>query len=178
MDVAQAQASNTGEEVVFDDPGWPYTIRVRMSPDTKRPVVRELTVTAREEHTSSPRSTPRHPPVTSTVLAQIPVRQLASVAASLLAGEGEAQYRMLASPRLPGKRDWPPDHLARVARVAAWARATGRAGGMSGTIAEFWGVHCRTARRWLALLRVEDQPATRTAPSPVPDPPAADAVPG
>src|SRR5690349_6332565 len=89
-------------------------------------------------------------PITSTVLSLIPVRQIASVAASALAVEGEAQYRMLAAPRPPGLRSWPPDHFQRVARVAAWARATGRTGGAAGAMAEFWGVHYRTARRWIS----------------------------
>jgi hypothetical protein len=142
MDVSRAQLSNTGECVQLTDPEFPYTVDAYLRPDAERPEVRGLVVWAREDAD----------PITSTVLAQIPVRQIASVAASALKGEGEAQYRMLARPRPAGSRSWPPDHFTRVARVAAWARSTGRTGGAAGTVAEFWGVHYRTARRWLSRL--------------------------
>ena len=138
MDVSRAQLSNTGEMVQFTDPEFPWTVDVYLAQGNGRPKVRGLVVWARGSS-----------PITSTVLAQIPVRQLASVAASALRGEGEAQYRMLARPRPTGSRSWPPDHFQRVARVAAWARSTGRPGGAAGAVAEFWGVHYRTARRWL-----------------------------
>jgi hypothetical protein len=138
MDVSRAQLSNLGEEIELVDPAFPWTVRVRLSENADRPVVLGLTVTARNGDA-----------ITSTALAQIPVRQLASVAASALRGEGEAQYRMLARPRPTGSRSWPPDHFQRVQRVAAWARQTGRPGGAAGAVAEFWGVHYRTARRWL-----------------------------
>jgi hypothetical protein len=138
MDVSRAQLSNLGDEIELVDPGFPWTVRVRLSENADRPVVLGLTVQARNAQA-----------ITSTALAQIPVRQIASVAASALKGEGEAQYRMLARPRPTGSRSWPPDHFQRVQRVAAWARQTGRPGGAAGAVAEFWGVHYRTARRWL-----------------------------
>lgn len=146
MDVSRAQLSNLGDEVELVDPGFPWTVRVRLSKDADRPVVLGLSVQSR------PPEGEESAPLTATVLAQIPVRQLASVAASALRGEGEAQYRMLAAPRPPGVRSWPPDHFQRVARVASWARQTGRAGGAAGAVAEFWGVHYRTARRWISRL--------------------------
>lgn len=138
MDVSRAQLSNTGEMVQFTDPEFPWTVDVYLSQVADRPKVRGLVVWSRDDQ-----------PVTSTVLSQIPVRQLASVAASALKGEGEAQYRMLARPRPQGQRSWPADHFQRVQRVASWARQTGRPGGAAGAVAEFWGVHYRTARRWL-----------------------------
>jgi hypothetical protein len=141
MDVSRAQLSNTGDMVQVIDPSWPWTVDVYLADGTARPEVRGLVVWARDGG-----------PITSTVLAQLPVRQLASVAASELKGEGEAQYRMLAQPRPAGQRSWPPDHFQRVARVAAWARSTGRPGGAAGAVAEFWEVHYRTARRWIARL--------------------------
>lgn len=142
MDVARAQLSNLGDAVSLVDPGFPWEVTVRLAEDSDRPEVIEMSLSPID---------PEHPEsLTSTALAQIPVRQLASVAASALAGEGEAQYRMLASPRSPGVRSWPQDHFQRVARVAAWARRTGRPGGAAGAVAEFWGVHYRTARRWIS----------------------------
>jgi hypothetical protein len=138
MDVSRAQLSNLGDEIELVDPGFPWTVRVRLSENADRPVVLGLTVQARNAQA-----------ITSTALAQIPVRQIASVAASALKGEGEAQYRMLARPRPAGSRSWPADHFQRVQRVASWARQTGRPGGAAGAVAEFWGVHYRTARRWL-----------------------------
>ena len=139
MDVSRAQLSNVGNEVVIVDPLWPFCVRVAMWPNSDRPEVSQLTVETRSDL-----------PITSATLAQIPLRQIAQVAASALQGEGEAQYRMLARPRPQGERSWPADHYQRVARVAAWARATGRPGGAAGTVAEFWNVHYRTARRWLS----------------------------
>lgn len=142
MDVSRAQLSNLGDEVVLVDPGWPWAVRVRLNQDGGRPAVTTLVLEARDGAA----------PITSTTLSQVPVRQIASVAASAMAGEGEAQYRMLARPRPAGSRSWPEDHFQRVARVAAWARATGRPGGAAGAVAEFWGVHYRTARRWISRL--------------------------
>jgi len=151
MDVSRAQLSNTGDMVQVIDPGWPWTIDVYLAQGADRPQVRGLVIWSRDGG-----------PVTSTVLAQIPVRQLASVAASALAGEGEAQYRMLARPRPNGSRGWPEDHFQRVGRVAAWARSTGRAGGAAGAVAEFWGVHYRTARRWLRHPSAVARPSPQT----------------
>lgn len=139
MDVSRAQLSNLGDQIELVDPLFPWTVRVQLSESADRPVVLGLAVESRDGQA-----------VTSTVLAQIPVRQLASVAASALAGEGEAQYRMLAAPRPNGSRSWPTDHFDRVARVASWARSTGRPGGAAGAVSEFWGVHYRTARRWIS----------------------------
>lgn len=139
MDVSRAQLQNLGNTVVLVDPGFPWRVQVRLSSDSERPAVTELVVRSHNEE-----------PITSTVLAQLPVRQIASVAASALQGEGDAQYRMLAQPRPHGVRSWPPEHFQRVATVAAWARRTGRPGGAAGAVSEFWGVHYRTARRWIA----------------------------
>jgi hypothetical protein len=143
MDVSRAQLSNLGNEVVLVDPSFPWEVHVRLSENAERPEVLDLSVIADPDHPQ---------PITSTVLAQIPIRQIASVAASALRGEGEAQYRMLARPRPQGSRSWPADHFQRVARVAAWARATGRPGGAAGAVSQFWGVHYRTARRWIARV--------------------------
>lgn len=139
MDVSRAQLSNAGNSVILVDPRWPYTVTVQMFPNSDRPEISKLEILARDGQ-----------PITGEVLSQLPIRQLSRVCASALMGEGEAQYRMLARPRPPGERGWPKDHYQRVARVAAWARATGRPGGGAGTVAEFWGVHYRTARRWLS----------------------------
>jgi hypothetical protein len=142
MDVSRAQLSNIGDTVVLDDPAFPWRIQVRVSETADRPAVTELVIRSRSNE-----------PITSGVLAEIPVRQIASVAVSAIAGEGEAQYRMLARPRPPGQRGWPEDHFRRVATVAAWARRTGRPGGAAGAVSEFWNVHYRTARRWIAHPR-------------------------
>ena len=143
MDVSRAQLTNTGDMVQLVDPAFPWTLDVYLAEHAERPEVRGLVIWAREREDG-------FPPITSTVLAQIPLRQIASVAASALRGEGEAQLRMLARPRPTGARSWPAEHFRRVARVAAWARATGRPGGAAGAVSEFWGVHYRTARRWIA----------------------------
>lgn len=139
MNVSDAQLANIGDTVVLDDPSFPYRVQVRLSGDADRPAVTELIVRSRSGD-----------PITSAVLAQLPVRQIAGVAASAMAGEAEAQYRMLARPRPQGVRSWPDDHFYRVARVASWARQIGRAGGAAGAVSEFWNVHHRTARRWIS----------------------------
>lgn len=142
MDVSRAQLSNLGDTVVLDDPGFPWRVQVRLSGDSDRPAVTELVIRSRTGD-----------PVTSTALAQLPLKQIAGVAASALLGEGEAQYRMLAKPRPSGARSWPMDHFERVVRVAAWARRIGRPGGAGGAVSEFWSVDYRTARRWLSQAR-------------------------
>lgn len=147
MDVSRAQLSNLGNAVSLVDPAFPWEVIVRLSERADRPQVLEMSITADPENPQ---------PITSTVLSQIPVRQIAGVAASALRGEGEAQYRMLATPRAPGTRSWPPGHFHRVATVATWARATGRPGGAAGAVSEFWNVHYRTARRWLAHPRTAE----------------------
>lgn len=141
MDVARASVSNLGDRIELTDPGFPWTVRVRVRPGAARPEVSELTLSARGAD-----------PLTSSTLAAIPVRQIAGIAASALRGEGEAAYRMLARPRQPGP-DGLREHLRHVDTVAAWARSTGRPGGAAGAVADFWDVHPRTARRWLARLR-------------------------
>lgn len=147
MDVSRAQLSNTGDMVQLIDPGFPWTVDVYLAEGTDRPEIRGLVVWARpnEEGVAEP--------VTASVLAQLPVRQIASVAASALQGEDETLFRMLAKPRPPGVRSWPEDHFSRVARVAAWAVRIGRPGGFAGAVSEFWGVDSRTARRWLSQAK-------------------------
>lgn len=159
MDVSRAQVSNMLNSVQLVDPAFPWTVDVYLAEGTERPEIRGMVIWARPDEDD------RLEPITSTVLAQLPVRQIASVAMSALLGEGEAQYRMLAKPRPQGARSWPGEHFRRVATVAAWARRTGRPGGAAGAVSEFWGVHYRTARRWIAQAVPEPdegQPSTRT----------------
>lgn len=151
MDVSRAQLSNSGNSVQLVDPEFPWTVDVYTAQESESPHVRGLVIWARGDE-----------PITSAVLSRLPLRQLASVAASALQGEDEAQYRMLAVPRQPGQRSWPPAHFYRVSQVAAWARRVGRSGGAGGTVSEFWQVDYRTARRWLSRARelglAADQP--------------------
>lgn len=155
MDVTAAQLSVQDDGAELVDPSFPWTVKVQLDRDAETPTVLALTVSAREDQ-----------PITSTALAQIPLRQIASVAASAIKGEGETHYRLLAAPRPHGVRSWPPDHFKRVAIVASWARQTGRPGGAAGAVAEFWNVHYRTARRWIASATAEapaeDRPSPRT----------------
>lgn len=158
MDVSRAQLSNLGDEVMLEDPDSDVRVRVRMFPGAERPTVQALTVESRGNAA-----------ITAGTLTQIPVRQIAGVAASALSGGGdETQYRMLAVPRPEGERSWPVDHFARVWRVAQWARRTGRDGGEAGTVSEFWKVCPRTARRWIAQAaqQVVDRPSSRTPSEP------------
>lgn len=142
MDVSRAQLSNLMDTVVLDDPSFPWGVQIRLSGESERPAITELVIRSRTGE-----------PITSSVLAQLPLRQIAGVAASALLGEGEAQYRMLARPRPAGSRSWSLDHFSRVVRVASWARRIGRPGGAGGAVSEFWSVDYRTARRWLSQAR-------------------------
>jgi hypothetical protein len=147
VDVSRAQLSNTGAMVQLTDPGFPWTVDVYLAENTDRPEIRGLVIWARPDADGASE------PITASVLAQLPVRQIASVAASALQGEDETLYRMLAKPRPPGVRSWPEEHFSRVARVAAWAVRIGRPGGFAGAVSEFWGVDSRTARRWLSQAK-------------------------
>jgi hypothetical protein len=138
VDMSRTQISNSGGEVVFTDPEWPFRISVQIDTDSDVPFIRQLSVEATDDRR-----------ITSSTLSQIPVLQLARVVAGIDDRGGETLYRMLAVPKQKGFRGWPPDHFSRVSRVARWARSTGRPGGAVGTVAEFWDVHLRTARRWL-----------------------------
>lgn len=138
MDISAAQLSNTGDEIIIVDPNWPWLVRVRITGS----MLESVTVQSRDGE-----------PITSRVLSQLPLQQITHVAVSAIAGEGEAQLRMLARPRPKGQRSWAQDHYRRVARVSRWARSTGRPGGAAQAVAEFWDVHLRTARRWLAQAR-------------------------
>lgn len=149
MDISRAQLTNSGTHVQITDPEWPWTLDVYVSEDPSLPGIIGLVIWAREV---AENGAVFRPPLTSAALAEIPVRALARVAASALAGEGEAQLRMLALPRPKGLRSWPPDHFSRVSTVAAWARRTLRPGGAVSAVSEFWAVHPRTARRWLEQL--------------------------
>lgn len=131
------------------DPEWPWTLDVYVSQDPSLPGIIGLVIWAREVEENG---VVVRPPITSAALADIPVRALSRVAASALAGEGEAQLRMLALPRPKGLRSWPPDHFQRVGVVASWARRTLRPGGAVSAVSEFWAVHPRTARRWIERL--------------------------
>lgn len=154
MDVTAAQLTNTGDMVQLVDPSFPWTVDVYLTSNTERPEIRGLVIWARDdEH-----------PVNGTVLLALPLRQIASVAASALRGEGETQYRMLAQPRPHGVRSWPRDHFRRVGLVASWARRIGRPGGAAGAVSEFWGVHHRTARRWIAQAAGGEQDAALPSP--------------
>jgi hypothetical protein len=140
MDVSRAQLSDLGDQVLLEDPGFPFRVRVILDGQSERPAVQSLAV-----------ESVGRAAITSATLSQIPVRQIAGVAASMQRGDGdEARFRALAQPRPEGERSWPPEHFERVNRVAAWARSIGRDGGGAGTVAEFWRVNPRTARRWLA----------------------------
>jgi hypothetical protein len=151
MDVSTAQLTNTGDMVQLVDPSFPWTVDVYLSEGTERPEIKGLVIWSREADK----------PINGATLIALPLRQIASVTASALAGEGEAQYRMLARPRPAGSRSWPADHYERVARVASWARQIGRPGGGAGAVAEFWGVHYRTARRWISQVPGQAPDAVR-----------------
>jgi hypothetical protein len=94
--------------------------------------------------------------ITGSQLSALPLRQITRVVLHTLHSGDEVFYRMLAAPRTPGKRHWDEEHYWRVKRVAGWAQTTARPGGAALCVAEFWDVHPRTARRWLAYARQLD----------------------
>ena len=141
-------------------PPWEITATIDNVAD--RPVLVEL-------HAVNPEG------VTATGLSTLPIRHLTMLGAAAIWGAEETMYRMLASPRdaVPVRamltaHSPRADHFQRVAAVASWAARSGRPGGVAATVAEFWGVHVRTARRWLAkVASLEVTPAVPPQPSSV-----------
>jgi hypothetical protein len=89
--------------------------------------------------------------INAMLLSMLPTRHITMIAANAVWGAEETIYRTLATPRPAGSRAWGADHYLRVWRVAQWAARSGRAGGPAVCVGQFWGVHERTARRWLAV---------------------------
>jgi len=140
MDIERAMVEVTGvRQVRICVPPWIVTARVAQL-HTGRPILADLCVQHEEG-------------ITAARLATLPVRQITMLAAEAMWGAEETIYRMSATPLSPGMRSHPPEHYRRVARVAEWATRSARPGGPAVCVAQFWDVHVRTARRWLARAR-------------------------
>lgn len=137
---------------VVDDPGSPWRVRAWTRHDpagrcrlTRIQVeVRDLTAAGGN--------------ITAARLASLPVAQILHAAGATrtppTAHPNEPYYRLLARPRPVGSRHWDPGHWQRVLTVWEWAEATGRPGGGSRTVADFWAVTVNpTVYRWLAHAR-------------------------
>src|SRR5690606_35323875 len=98
--------------------------------------------------------------ITASSLSGLPIRHITRIAANAVWVMEETIYRALAT-RRSGRRSEPLDHYQPVLQVADWAARSGRKGGPAICVAQFWGVHERTARRWLAVAsRVAGEPQT------------------
>jgi hypothetical protein len=115
----------------------PVLLTARVNVIDNRPVLVELTI-----HNDAG--------ITASSLADLPMRGITMLAASAVFGAEESIYRRLATPTAVGVRSWTAEHYRRVSQVAAWAARSKRRGGPAVCVAEFWDVHERTARRWLA----------------------------
>lgn len=144
MNIERATVETVGaNQVRICAPPWIVSARVEVRGG--RPVLADLHV----EHEDG---------ITAARLASLPVRHITALAAATAWGAEETMYRMLATPA--GDRRWSGrphsrDHYQRVERVAEWAARSARAGGPAVCVAQFWGVHVRTARRWLAQVRLD-----------------------
>lgn len=155
LDVDAARvARGRDQSVLFDDPASPWLVRVWMRTDGRprrpRRYISRIRIDVR----------PGGVPISAPRLARLPTAQMLYVAAAQLAGEApdahpnEAWYRMLASPKAAGQREWDDGHWGRVLTVYQWAVDTGRPGGGVRAIADLWGVARNpTAYRWLAEAR-------------------------
>lgn len=145
INLSRAVISRTSDGITLNDPDSPWLIHVTATAGPTR--ITRLTVESKNGDRG----------ITSTRLAGLPVQQIMHVAAANMTATqhpGEAYYRMLAQPKPSGHRIWPDAHWNAVARVAEWAKETGRPGGASRAIADFWGVSERpTAYRWIARGR-------------------------
>ncbi len=168
LDVDAARvARGRDQSVLFDDPASPWLVRVwvrtegvpprrggrRPDMSTRRYISR-IRIDVR----------PGGAPISALRLARLPTVQMLYVAAAQLAAQApeahpnEAWYRMLATPKGPGRREWDPGHWGRVLTVYQWAVDTGRPGGGVRAIADLWGVARNpTAYRWLAQARRRQQ---------------------
>lgn len=147
LDVRRASVRATSSGVVIDDPECFFTVTVDLD-GTK---LREIVIRDRNNGR-----------ITGRRLGKLPLQQIIHVAAAASATEatdaGETHYRMLATPKPPGVRSWPPAHYRAVLTVAEWAFHVKR--DQLDTIAEFWSVSRRTAARWVSVAR-----SSRTQPS-------------
>lgn len=157
VDVDAARvARGRDQSVLFDDPASPWLVRVWMRTDgatRRRPGHRSISRLRIDVR-------PGGAPVSAMRLARLPIAQMLYVAAAQLAGAApdahpnEAWYRMLATPKTRGQRDWDDAHWDRVLTVYQWAVDTGRPGGGVQAVADLWGVARNpTAYRWLAEAR-------------------------
>jgi len=148
FDVDGASTALTENGIVIDDPEAPFFVRIGIEMDGEAPRISELNIVPKNGHTIR-----RH------WLTTLPLRELQMAAVSIALGSdyvNESYYRRIAA----GGRA-PLD--SRVAAVAAWAEVIKRPGGQARAIAEFWGIHERTARRWLRLVRERAAAAAASA---------------
>lgn len=140
INIDRASVERHQNGVTVDDPESPWIVDVNVAGDPTR--ITSMTV----------RSRPGGPAITAPRLSRLPTAQLAYVAGTELLGgghQGEDWYRMLATPKPAGTRDWPQEHWDTVRAVASWAIETERPGGAGRAVADLWGVTTRTAWRWL-----------------------------
>lgn len=136
VDISQAVIERTGtSEVRIGLPPWDITAHIHHIDGV--PTLTTVTI---------------HNPagINATALSRIPWHRLTAIAADALWGGEEAIYRRMATPIKEAGRQRSAQHYQRVAKVAAWAARSKRPGGPAVCVAQFWGVHERTARRWLA----------------------------
>lgn len=138
FNVARATTGLVGRGVIIDDPEAPFTVTVTMGQFDGAPRIEELTITPRSGI-----------PIRQNWLARLPLREIAMAGVAVAFGSdhvNESYYRRLAAGGVSPLDD-------RVAAVAAWATQINRPGGQAQAIADFWGVHPRTALRWLQHVR-------------------------
>ena len=153
MDIFSIERASTGlighDMVVIDDPEAPFTLEVSVNQLDGAARLAALTIIPR-----SGKMFRRN------WLTTLPLREIFMAAAALTLGSesvNESYYRRLAAGGVSSLQD-------RVVAVANWAEQVKRPGGSSQAVADFWGVHSRTARRWLRRARESSGASASLAP--------------
>lgn len=142
VNIDTARVSRHGNVVTFTDPDSPWTVQLRVHPDTRD--VNQLRIDVRSNRA----------PITLARLGRLPLAGMVHLAATTTAHPNETYYRMKARPKSSGQIHWGPEHWEQVLEVFTWAESTGRPGGGRRAIADLWGVAIDpTVRRWLLAAR-------------------------
>jgi hypothetical protein len=153
MDTFNIERASTGlighDMVVIDDPEAPFTLEVSIDQPDGAARLAALTIVPRDGKV-----------LRRNWLTSLPLREIFMAAAALTLGSesvNESYYRRLAAGGVAPLHD-------RVAAVANWAEQVKRPGAGSQAVADFWGVHPRTARRWLRHVRESSGASASPAP--------------
>lgn len=147
--VDRAVTGLVGRGVLIDDPEAPFIVNVVIRQTDGVPRMEELSIIPKMGAA-----------VRQNWLAKLPLREIFTAAVALSFGSevvNESYYRRIAAGGVAPLDD-------RVLAVAEWATQIKRPGGQAQAVADLWGVHVRTAHRWLRHVRERAHAAAAGAP--------------